>query len=250
MIYSNVVRLLTLVVGCLYPAFASYKILNGQRRSEDDMRVWLCYWVVYGVFLMFDFISAGLGSIIPFLNETKLVFLCWLLPTVGAGSLFIYDECLCSFFSNNETTIDQAALTGGDYLAHMVGCMLGQLMTIVDGCFLSRGRRHALEITPSIEDIVNDVIARRQLEEKRVQLENLDGSTEPVPDNAPECKGLDSLESVLNEFESDLLVYPANIDKPKQRPQTPPKPKRIAAPIGEDAPEFDRNQYRVPAGNA
>ncbi|XP_017121545.1 uncharacterized protein T19C3.4 [Drosophila elegans] len=222
MILAHVVYLLSLLVGCLYPAFASYKILNSQTSCDVEvLRMWLSYWIVYGVYVGVDYLTGSLGTLIPFLNEIKLLFLFWLLPTVGGGSLVIYGEILRPFFSNNELSIDQvitwlvthATLTGGQ--------LVGQL-------FAFRGQRPALQITPSIEDLVNDVIAKRQLKKKGKQGANLYDTINEVlgdktdRDRDSTLSGLD----LLGESESDLLVIKKHIAIPKDKPQTPPKPKR------------------------
>ncbi|XP_016986886.1 uncharacterized protein T19C3.4 [Drosophila rhopaloa] len=251
MIYANVVRLISLLVGCLYPAFASYKILNGQRRSDEvELRRWLSYWIVYGVYVVFDYITASLVTFIPFLNEIKLLFLFWLLPTVGGGNEVIYEEFLRSFFSNNEFSIDQvvthATLTGGELVGQLLGSVLGQLMAIADSWFLSRGQRPPLHITPSIEDLVNDVIAKRQLKEKRKQQENLsDTINEVLGEKSDRNSTLASLD-LLDESESDLLILKNHIASPKDKPQTPPKPMRPSSLCNQEMDlkaGFNQNRY-------
>ncbi|XP_052850561.1 uncharacterized protein T19C3.4 isoform X2 [Drosophila gunungcola] len=210
MILAHVVYLLSLLVGCLYPAFASYKILNSQPCCDVEvLRMWLSYWIVYGVYVGVDYLTGSLGTFIPFLNEFKLLFLFWLLPTVGGGSLLIYGEILRSFFSNNELSIDQ----------------------VITCCFGSRGQSPALKITPSIEDLVKDVIAKRQLKKKGKQRANLYDTINEVlgdktdRDRDSTLSGLD----LLGESESDLLVIKNHIAIPKDKPQTPPKPKRLSS---------------------
>ncbi|XP_017011110.2 uncharacterized protein Reepl1 [Drosophila takahashii] len=247
MLYANIVRLLTLLVGCFYPAFASYKILNGQKSNEGELRLWMSYWIVYGVFVVFDFLTASLVAFIPFLNEIKLLFLLWLLPTVGGGNEVIYEELLRSFFSHNEFSFDQVlthvALATGDLVGQLVSSALGQLMAVADSCILSRGHRPALQITPSIEDLVNDAIAKRQLKEKRKQMASLSDTIDEVLGD----KTLSSLD-VLNESESDLLVLKDHSLRPK--PQTPPKPMRQPSLSDEEMdlkPVLFENQEKLSA---
>ncbi|EDX01957.1 receptor expression-enhancing protein 6 [Drosophila yakuba] len=224
MIYANAVYIVSLLVGCFYPAFASYKILNNQKRNDNDLRGWLTYWIAYGVYVAFDFFTAGLVSFIPFLSEFKLLLLLWMLPTVGGGNEVIYEEFLRSFFSCNESfdqVLTRVTLAGSELVGHLVGSVLGHLMILADTYLLPRGHRPALQITPSIEDLVNDVIAKRQLEEKRKQIDNLsDTITEIMGDKADLSKDL------LNGSESDVLVLKEHISKPKEKPKTPPKPLR------------------------
>ncbi|XP_016948769.1 receptor expression-enhancing protein 4 [Drosophila biarmipes] len=246
MLYVNVLRLLTLLVGCFYPAFASYKVLSGQKRNEEELRMWMSYWIVYGVFVVFDFLTTGLVAFIPFLNEMKLLFLFWLLPTVGGGNEVIYEELLRTFFSNNEFSFDQvliqATLAGGDLVGQLVGSVLGQLMAVADSCFLSRGHRPALQITPSIEDLVNDVIAKRQLNQKRKQMANLSDTINEVLGDKTDRNSTLSGFDLINESESDLLVIKDHISRPKERPLTAPKPMRQSALGNQDMdlkPEVD-----------
>ncbi|XP_017085539.1 uncharacterized protein LOC108117537 isoform X2 [Drosophila eugracilis] len=210
MVYANVLRMLSLLVGCLYPAFASYKDLersqNGHRHCDEDLRMWLSYWITYGVYMVFDYLTSSLDSIVPFLNEFKVLLLFWMLPTVGGG---------------NEV-LTQATLTGGHLVGQLISSFVGYLMTVADSCLLSRGHRPALQITPSIEDLVNDAIAKRQLQEKRKQMPNLSDTINEV---LGDKTNKDSFE-FLSESESDLLVLKDHISRPKEKPETPPKPMR------------------------
>ncbi|XP_017089684.2 uncharacterized protein Reepl1 [Drosophila bipectinata] len=240
MFYSTAVRLLSMVVGCLYPAFASFKVLDSQRLNEEDLRIWLSYWIVYGVFLVFDFLTSGLAPFVPLLNEMKLVYLLWLLPSLGGGNQIIYEEFLRSFFSSNETCIDRAlshaTLTGSDFLSQIVGSCLGQFMSFADSCFLTRGHRSALQITPSIEDIVAKVIAQRRLKKKRL-VESGKKTNSLEEEGQKNSEDIDSnLETndvdLVNDSDSELLLYPErhSLVRRKEKPQTPPKPKRSQSP--------------------
>ncbi|KAH8318388.1 hypothetical protein KR074_002773 [Drosophila pseudoananassae] len=240
MIYSYALQLLSLVVGCLYPAFASFKVLNSQRRNDEDLRIWMSYWIVYGVFLFFDFLSSGLAPFVPLINEMKLVYLLWLLPSLGGGNQIIYEEFLRSFFSSNENCIDQAlnhaTLTGSDFLSQLVSSFLVQFMWFADNCCLTRGHRSTLQITPSIEDIVAKVIAQRRLKEKRlVESAKLTNSLEEEGQKNSEDRD-SNLEpndvDQLNGSDSELLLYQERncLPRPKEKPQTPPKPKRSQSP--------------------
>ncbi|XP_017045614.1 uncharacterized protein T19C3.4 [Drosophila ficusphila] len=246
MIYTNLVRLLSLLVGCLYPSYSSYKILNSQKRRDEDLYMWMSYWIVYGIFVLFDFLTAALVAIIPFLNEVKLLFLFWLLPNVGGGNQVIYEEFLRSFFSSHELSIDQvlihATLTGGNLVGQLISSILGHLMAVADSYLLSRGHRPALQITPSMEDIVNDVIAKRQLKEKRKQMENLSDTIDEVLSDNPIRKSTLSSLDLLNESESGFLVAKDHGFTTKEKPETPPKPMRQLIPSNKEIPKLDENQ--------
>ncbi|XP_030380999.1 uncharacterized protein LOC115628883 [Scaptodrosophila lebanonensis] len=165
MINEGIVRLSSLLVGCVYPAFASYKILNGKSRSEREQNIWLSYWIAYGVYAIIEFFSVGLIWWVPFINEFKLFFLCWLLPTVGGGSELIYDDFLCPFFTRNESAIDQAITTisikSGEILSELVQLLYSILVVIAEQCCIMR-QNGDMHLTPSIEAALNEVLAGRQ----------------------------------------------------------------------------------------
>nr|NP_001259452.1 receptor accessory protein like 1, isoform B [Drosophila melanogaster]AGB95295.1 receptor accessory protein like 1, isoform B [Drosophila melanogaster] len=205
MIYAIVIHILSLLVGCFYPAFASYKILKSQNCSVNDLRGWLIYWIAYGVYVAFDYFTAGLLAFIPLLSEFKVLLLFWMLPSVGGGS----------------EVLGRITLEWGELVWQQVCSVLSHLMVLADRYLLPSGHRPALQITPSIEDLVNDAIAKRQLEEKRKQMGNLsDTINEVLGEN------IDLNMDLLHGSESDLLVIKEPISKPKERPIPPPKPMR------------------------
>nr|CAQ53306.1 CG11697-PA [Drosophila melanogaster] len=223
MIYAIVIHILSLLVGCFYPAFASYKILKSQNCSVNDLRGWLIYWTAYGVYVAFDYFTAGLLAFIPLLSEFKVLLLIWMLPSVGGGSEVIYEEFLRSFSCNEsfDQVLGRITLEWGELVWQQVCSVLSHLMVLADRYLLPSGHRPALQITPSIEDLVNDAIAKRQLEEKRKQMGNLsDTINEVLGEN------IDLNMDLLHGSESDLLVIKEPISKPKERPIPPPKPMR------------------------
>ncbi|XP_022217150.2 receptor expression-enhancing protein 1 [Drosophila obscura] len=208
MIYESIVRLIALLVGCLYPAFMSNKVLSAKKPSDVNMRVWVSYWIVYAVFLLFDYFTQGFVALVPFLNEFKVLFLCWLLPTLGGGSKIIYEQFLCSFLKSNEKSIDQALINasqrGGDIIGQVRSVIFGQVMNAINCLGISRHNKHKLRITPSIEVIINEVLAKRELR----------GQIQANVEHGPQ-------EDIAGEMKTIVLAK-ENVDRPK--PKLPPKP--------------------------
>ncbi|KAH8361186.1 hypothetical protein KR200_009628, partial [Drosophila serrata] len=239
-IYENVLRFVSLTAGCFYPAFVSYKLLNAQQlRLEnneitDNMSIWLTYWIVYGVWAMVDFFTTGLGTCIPFLDEMKLIFVCWLLPTIGAGSQVIYDQFLNSFFSNNEVTIKHALFHASlgvvDFLDRMLRACLRYIMGVVDDYLLTRGlpENPAIPIRPPR---IDDYFAKTQLEreQKQAKTEDLANTIEKAlgEETGTDDDKLSISNSIeLDKTESDEQLFSDCHTKPK----TMPKPIRRKLP--------------------
>ncbi|XP_034659384.1 HVA22-like protein h [Drosophila subobscura] len=176
MVYESFLRLIALLVGSLYPAFMSNKALNAKRPCDGNMRLWVSYWIVYGVFRVFDFFTQGCVPLVPFLNEFKVLFLCWLLPTLGGGSRIIYDQFLCSFLKSKEKSIDQAlhkaTQRGGDIIGQVRNVIIGQAMRLINCLLASRHNTHNLRMTPSVEVIINEVLAKREFSERMRKEQN------------------------------------------------------------------------------
>ena len=70
-------RLLSVLIGILYPSYQTYKSIKYQ--YHDQYQSLLCYWIIFSLFqiseLIFDQI---LSLILPFYNELKLFFIFWL----------------------------------------------------------------------------------------------------------------------------------------------------------------------------
>lgn len=70
--------ILTTVITVVYPAIQSIKALETKVNEEDD-KVWLTYWIVFGVFTLFDEFGAIVLTLIPFYYYVKLAFFVWMM---------------------------------------------------------------------------------------------------------------------------------------------------------------------------
>lgn len=109
MVSSLISRIVILIFGTLYPAYASYKAVR--TRNVREYVKWMMYWIVFALFTSFETFSDCILSWLPFYYEIKIVFVLWLLSPVTKGSSFLYRKFVHPQLIKREKEID-------DYLAH------------------------------------------------------------------------------------------------------------------------------------
>ena len=96
-------RLLSFIIGILYPSYQTYKSLK--YHSSDQYPSLLSYWLLFGLFQIYEFFFDQIVSlVIPFYNELKLFFLFWL--TYRNVSQLIFNHFLVLFVDRYEEDID------------------------------------------------------------------------------------------------------------------------------------------------
>jgi receptor expression-enhancing protein 5/6 len=70
--------ILSAVITVVYPSFKSIKALESKENEEDD-KIWLTYWCVFGISTLVDEFAFILLSFIPFYFYIKLGFFLWLM---------------------------------------------------------------------------------------------------------------------------------------------------------------------------
>lgn len=81
-------RALSMLVGTLYPGWASLKAIKSADKEDDTF--WLSYWVVFGIFSAFESITDILLFWIPFYELLKICFYFYLFSPQLKGALTIY----------------------------------------------------------------------------------------------------------------------------------------------------------------
>ena len=70
-------RLLSFVIGILYPCYQTYKSLKYQ--IYDQYQPLLSYWIVFSLFQIYEFLfDPVISLVLPFYYEMKLFFVFWL----------------------------------------------------------------------------------------------------------------------------------------------------------------------------
>ncbi|KAF0301123.1 Receptor expression-enhancing protein 2 [Amphibalanus amphitrite] len=98
-------RLVILVFGTLYPAFASYKAVRTKNIKEYVK--WMMYWIVFAFFTCLETVTDLFLVWFPFYYEIKILLVIWLLSPVTRGSSILYKKFVHPWLERNENEIDQ-----------------------------------------------------------------------------------------------------------------------------------------------
>lgn len=119
MISAMISRLLTILIGVLYPAYASYRALRSSK--YDDTKQWLVYWVVFATFTITEGIADFLLAWIPLYRELKLFLVLWLVSPGTDGSTLLYGELISPILEQHEGKLLETMSKSRDQLYKLVG---------------------------------------------------------------------------------------------------------------------------------
>ena len=97
--------ILTNLLGVAYPAFMSFNALESE--GTDDDKMWLTYWVVFGLFTIADEFAGFILGMIPFYYVLKVAMLIWMFHPTSRGSITIYNSFVLPFLQKYQNQIDQ-----------------------------------------------------------------------------------------------------------------------------------------------
>ncbi|GAB0200243.1 receptor expression-enhancing protein 4 [Grus americana] len=97
-------RVIVLVFGMLYPAYASYKAVK-TKNIREYVR-WMMYWIVFALFMATETFTDLLISWFPFYYEIKMAFVIWLLSPYTRGASLLYRKFVHPTLSRKEKEID------------------------------------------------------------------------------------------------------------------------------------------------
>lgn len=106
--------ILTVIITVVYPAFKSIQALETKGDDEDD-KIWLTYWVVFGTFTLLDEFGSVVLQFIPFYFYIKLGFFVWMMLPQTKGSKIVYENVLRPMLLKNKDKIEKfiAEVKGG-----------------------------------------------------------------------------------------------------------------------------------------
>uniref|UniRef100_A0A8B9IZG0 Receptor expression-enhancing protein n=1 Tax=Amazona collaria TaxID=241587 RepID=A0A8B9IZG0_9PSIT len=93
-------RLIELLFGMLYPAYASYKAVKTKNIREYVH--WMMYWIVFALFMATETFTDLLISWFPFYYEVKMAFVIWLLSPYTRGASLLYRKFVHPTLSRKE----------------------------------------------------------------------------------------------------------------------------------------------------
>ncbi|XP_061378613.1 uncharacterized protein LOC116769826 isoform X1 [Danaus plexippus] len=118
MISSIISRLVILVFGTLYPAYASYKAVRTKNLKEYVK--WMMYWIVFALFTCTETFTDVFLSWFPFYYEVKIVIVLWLLSPATKGSSILYRKFVHPALCRREQEIDEYIAKAKDQGYHTV----------------------------------------------------------------------------------------------------------------------------------
>lgn len=104
MISAIVSRIVILLFGTLYPAYASYKAVR--TKNVKEYVKWMMYWIVFAFFTCIETFTDILLSWFPFYYEIKVVIVLWLLSPATRGSSTLYRKFVHPMLTRREQDID------------------------------------------------------------------------------------------------------------------------------------------------
>jgi len=106
MISAILSRLVILLFGTLYPAYASYKAVR--TKNVKEYVKWMMYWIVFALFTCAEtFTDLFLSFWFPFYYEIKIVLVIWLLSPATKGSSILYRNFVHPALTKREQEIDE-----------------------------------------------------------------------------------------------------------------------------------------------
>ncbi|XP_030057858.1 receptor expression-enhancing protein 4 isoform X1 [Microcaecilia unicolor] len=97
-------RILVMVFGLLYPAYASYKAMK-TKNVREYVR-WMMYWIVLALFMTIETFTDVFIPWFPFYYEMKMAFVIWLLSPYTKGASVLYRKFIHPALSRREKEID------------------------------------------------------------------------------------------------------------------------------------------------
>lgn len=97
-------RVVVLLFGMLYPAYASYKAVK-TKNIREYVR-WMMYWIVFALFMAAETITDIFLPWLPFYYELKTAFVLWLLSPYTRGAGLLYRRFVHPTLSRKEKEID------------------------------------------------------------------------------------------------------------------------------------------------
>lgn len=97
--------ILLTTITVLYPAILSIRAIQSQ--EDDDDKVWLTYWMVFGVFNVMETFLGFIFWFVPYWEWVRLGLFVWLLMPQFKGAKVIYDKVLQPQLTANKATIEK-----------------------------------------------------------------------------------------------------------------------------------------------
>jgi len=200
-------RVISLSLGTLYPAYASYKAVR--TKNVKEYVKWMMYWIVFALFTSVETVSDVFLSWFPFYYEIKIIFLIWLLSPATKGSSLLYRKFVHPQLLRRETKIDEM-IVAAQTRSYDTAMQLGQKsMRYVTGLIMDQAVRAPAimqELISGHQETLTAPAPRYQPatireihEDEETVRPQIDLSDDEMIEETPAGQSADSVDSVVME---------------------------------------------------
>jgi len=96
-------EIFVLLVTVIYPALHSIRAIES--KCENDDKVWLTYWMIFGFFHVLETFFSFITYFIPYWSWIKIAFFTFLLLPQTDGVSYLYNNFVAKFLKENKDLI-------------------------------------------------------------------------------------------------------------------------------------------------
>jgi receptor expression-enhancing protein 5/6 len=92
--FTGGMKLITDLVGFLYPAYMSFKALEGGKNFDGDATQWMTYWIIFSSLSLLESMAPFISEKIKWYYLIKCLIVIWLYHPKTTGAEVIYSSAV------------------------------------------------------------------------------------------------------------------------------------------------------------